>query len=47
MRRVAVVCVVVLVLWAARYPTAQESAATAGDLVSTWTLISVERGVAG
>jgi len=47
MRRVAVVCVVVLVLWAARYPVAQEPASTAGDLVSTWTLISVERGVAG
>ena len=47
MRRVALVCVVVLVLWAARYPVAQEPASTAGDLVSTWTLISVERGVAG
>ena len=47
MRRVGLVCVVVLVLWAARYPVAQEPASTAGDLVSTWTLISVERGVAG
>jgi hypothetical protein len=35
-----------LVLWATHLPVAQESPASApADLVSTWTLISVERGV--
>jgi hypothetical protein len=47
MTRVSVVCVVALVLWTARSPVAQESPATTGDLVSTWTLVSVERGLAG
>lgn len=46
MTRVAVLCMA-LVAWAARAPVAQESQATSPDLVSTWTLNSVERGVAG
>jgi len=36
-----------LVVWVARAPVAQESSASSPDLVSTWTLNSVERGVAG
>jgi len=46
MTRVAVLCVA-LVVWVARAPVAQESSASSPDLVSTWTLNSVERGVAG
>jgi Lipocalin-like domain len=47
MTRVAVSCVA-LVLWAATFPVAQESAPfTAADLVSSWTLSSLERGVSG
>ena len=46
MTRVAVLCVA-LVIWAARAPVAQESPSSSPDLVSTWTLNSVERGVAG
>lgn len=47
MRRAAVLCAALL-LWAARSPVAQESASfTPGNLVSSWTLTSVERGVAG
>src|SRR5678816_4820055 len=45
MTRVAVLCVALMV-WAARAPVAQESTGSP-DLVSTWTLNSVERGVAG
>jgi len=45
MTRAAVLCVA-LILWTALVPVAQEStASTAADLVSTWTLTSVERGV--
>jgi len=37
-----------LVLWAARVPTAQQAAGPSPDeLVSSWTLTSIERGVAG
>jgi len=47
MTRAAVSCVA-LILWTALVPVAQEStASTAADLVSTWTLTSVERGVSG
>jgi len=46
MTRVAVLCVA-LVVWAARAPIAQESPSSSSDLVSTWTLNSVERGVGG
>lgn len=45
MTRVAVMCVALMV-WAAQSPIAQESPSTP-DLVSTWTLNTVERGVAG
>ena len=45
MTRVAVMCVA-LMIWTAQLPIAQESAATP-ELVSTWTLNSVERGVTG
>jgi Lipocalin-like domain len=39
---------VALVLWATTQPVAQESTAfTPGDLVSSWTLASVERGISG
>jgi hypothetical protein len=39
---------VVLLLWAATLPVAQESAPlAASDLVSSWTLASVERGISG
>jgi len=45
--RVAVVCVALL-LWTMHVPVAQESRAfIPGDLVSSWTLASVERGVTG
>ncbi len=47
MTRVAVVCVALLV-WTMPVPGAQESRAfTPAELVSSWTLTSVERGVAG
>lgn len=46
MTRVAVLCVA-LVVWAVTVPVAQESPASSPNLVSTWTLNSVERGVAG
>jgi hypothetical protein len=47
MTRVAVLCVALAVLVAGA-PHAQESPASAApNLVSTWTLVSVERGVAG
>jgi hypothetical protein len=36
-----------LVLWSARVPVAQESPSSMADLVSTWTLSSIERGVSG
>jgi hypothetical protein len=44
MTRVAVVCVA-LVVWAAQSPFAQQSPGAAPELVSSWTLIAVERGV--
>jgi hypothetical protein len=44
----ATVISVALALWAARVPVAQEPSATGpADLVSSWTLTSVERGVSG
>jgi hypothetical protein len=47
MTRFAMLCVA-LVLWTARIPLAQEpSVLTPGDLVSSWTLTAVERGVTG
>jgi hypothetical protein len=47
MTRVVVVCAAWL-LWATQLPVAQESTAiAAADLVSSWTLTSVERGVSG
>jgi hypothetical protein len=47
MTRIAVVCVA-LVLGLARVPVAQESVPfTSDDLVSSWTLSSIERGVSG
>jgi Lipocalin-like domain len=47
MRRIAVACVA-LVLGAARFPLAQEPTLfTPAELVSTWTLTSIERGVSG
>lgn len=47
MTRAALLCLT-LVLWAVGAPVAQEpSAFTPADLVSTWTLTSVERGVSG
>ena len=46
MTRVAVMCVALMV-WVAQSPIAQESASSTPQLVSTWTLNSVERGVAG
>src|SRR5262245_10388324 len=48
-RRIGVLWLgVALVLWAATMTGAQESAPlAAGDLVSSWTLASVERGISG
>ena len=47
MTKVAVLCVA-LVLGTARLPLAQESTVfSPADLVSTWTLTSVERGISG
>ncbi len=47
MTRVALLGVA-LVLWATTQPVAQESTSfTPGDLVSSWTLASVERGISG
>jgi len=47
MRTVAVICAA-LVIGVMEFPIAQEKAAsTPADLVSTWTLTSVERGVSG
>ena len=47
MTRVALLGVA-LVLWATTQPAAQESTSfTPGDLVSSWTLASVERGISG
>jgi hypothetical protein len=47
MKRAAFICVA-LVLWATRLPVAQESPAfVPADLVSSWTLSSIERGASG